>query len=1119
MASGIGMSSGAGPHDPTQGNDREATVTGLNFGADIAAGTVLAERFRIERLLGIGGMGVVYLATDLALGVPVAVKLLRLELANRPGAFERFRQELLLARQVSSPHVVRIHDIAQDGGRWLISMDAVDGESLEKLLDTRSPLPVEEALAITRQIALGLSAAHARGVIHRDLKPSNILVDANGTAYISDFGIARSLGTSGLTQTGAVVGTAEYLSPEQARAQPVDGRSDLYALGLLLYEMLAGQPAFSGGTQAESLTQRLVGPPLPIRRKRADAPAWVERLLDRLLRTNPAHRLQSADAVVQAIDQKNVPRDFRPGRRTWGIAATIALLATVAIFVWKYQHVAPAAMPMPPPNRLLLLPMDNATGDATLGVPLAAYSEQLRQSLTTLPDLVVVDSDRVDQAVAQLGLPDSRAGDVATAAILREVPATQVLRPRLEHASGGYRFSATLSQVGSADINIVATTKPDLLIAADELTRNAAQAIRPGEKFSAHLLPGKLAALARYGDGLQARRQGHIGDALGKFTEATAADPTYASAWMAQAQAAFQSANLDAAADAAEHGAQLAPPQPLRLELEQWKALANGDDLATPIAQQVARIKARPDDLDGLLKLAFLQGENGDYPEAISNLHRLLARDGNDPRASFLLGKYSILHGDLRPAVDEYLVRALVLYKRSRNIFGEAEAVNALGVGFSRLGQTAEAEEQYRKAVELRHALGDRRGEASSLRNLAQMATIQGHFDQAQAQLGQARSLFEALGDRNGLSATDNDLGLLAEERGDFTTAMEAYRRKLRSSEQAGDADGAAESLNNIGFANYQLGDYDSAQVFWQQALAAFTKLQDMNGIVRVQQNLGLLDIARGQWDESRRLLTTSLAAAERQQMVEEAAVSRRNLAELELTQGHLAKALDQLDHAKTLFVQREDQRGLIDTALLRMHVFAAANALDRAAQVRVELEPLLADGSDEQRAIAAMLQSDIAQRRNDPMAAQKAQVEAQRLALASGVRAVQLQAALLAAKPTTADVDAIAQFDNVPLRISGLERSMTQQLAAGDAKVAATSYRDAENILTAHPDSIDTFAVHWLGAQALAQTGNQAAASAARARAADSLRNLRSGLSDDLLTSFNATANVRAFEAANHGP
>jgi tetratricopeptide (TPR) repeat protein len=477
------------------------------------------------------------------------------------------------------------------------------------------------------------------------------------------------------------------------------------------------------------------------------------------------------------------------------------------------------------------------------------------------------------------------------------------------------------------------------------------------------------------------------------------------------------------------------------------------------------------------------------------------------------------MHGELRPAVDEYLVRALVLYKRSRNVFGEAEAVNALGVGFSRLGQTAEAEEQYRKAVALRRTLGDRRGVASSLRNLAQLATIEGHFDDAQKQLDEARTLFEALGDRNGLSATDNDLGLLAEERGDFVKAQEAFRRVLRNSEQSGDADSVAESLNNIGFANYQLGDYDSAQVFWQQALSAFTGLQDMNGIVRVQQNLGLLQIARGDWSESRRLLALSLTTAERQQMVEEAAVARRNLGELELVQGHLAKALDQLDHARILFAQREDQRGLVDTDLLRVQALLAANAVDRAAKIAGEIAPRLADASDEQRAIDALQRSEIARLRNQSAVAQKAQADARRFADSSGVRALQLQAGLPGAPQSGADADAVVRLGNLPLRIQMLKQRMRQHLADGDAKAAAVLYRDAIAALADDRDSVDAFALHWLGTQALIKLGDRAGADAARARAADALRRLRGELSADLRASFDAAAEVHAFEEGGHGP
>ncbi|MGQ0802180.1 MAG: serine/threonine-protein kinase, partial [Pseudomarimonas sp.] len=260
-----------------------ATVTGLLAASELMPGDRIASRFVIRKLLGMGGMGVVHLAHDEQLGIDVALKLLRPELASRPDAFERFRNELLLARQVSSPHVVRIHDLVQHGNAWLLCMDYVPGQSLEHLIDVDGGLAPERALNLVRQIALGLAAAHHRGVIHRDLKPANVLVKADDEALITDFGVARSLGATGLTLSGVIVGTPEYLSPEQARAEPVDGRSDLYALGLILHEMLTGKVPFQGGTPAEMLAQRIVRSPPSVATVKPGLPAFAIALCDRLL--------------------------------------------------------------------------------------------------------------------------------------------------------------------------------------------------------------------------------------------------------------------------------------------------------------------------------------------------------------------------------------------------------------------------------------------------------------------------------------------------------------------------------------------------------------------------------------------------------------------------------------------------------------------------------------------------------------------------------------------------------------------------------------------------------------------------------------------------------------------
>jgi hypothetical protein len=353
-----------------------------------------------------GGMGVVYQAHDVELDVDVALKLLRPELASRPDAFERFRQELLLARQVSSPHVVRIHDLVRHGEVWLISMDFVPGQSLEKLLDTKGHLPPEDAIAIVRQLALGLAAAHQRGVVHRDLKPANVLISEDGEARITDFGVARSAGSTGITVSGVIIGTPEYLSPEQARADPVDGRSDLYALGLIFFEMLTGTLPFRGGTPAEMLAQRIVRDPPPPDSIKKDLPGFAVRLCARLLELKPSRRFQSANDVIRAIDEKRVPAN-RPRQRYFALvgAACLALLIVGGVVEWRRQTAPTAtAAPVASQSTTDLAPMPFAVAstldtDADLA---AGIRELLASSLIDGKGANSEDARRVDRALKEL---------------------------------------------------------------------------------------------------------------------------------------------------------------------------------------------------------------------------------------------------------------------------------------------------------------------------------------------------------------------------------------------------------------------------------------------------------------------------------------------------------------------------------------------------------------------------------------------------------------------------------------------------------------------------------------------------------------------------------------------
>lgn len=1108
---------GPGSPPPAPG---DATATGLHAHADFAPGTVLAGRFRIESLLGVGGMGVVYRATDQALEVPVALKLLRPELAQRAGAFERFRQELLLARQVSSPHVVRIHDLAQHEGRWLISMDFVDGESLDRTLDRDGAFAVEDALRIARQLAAGLGAAHARGVIHRDLKPANILLDRQGNGYIGDFGVARSLVTSGLTQSGTVIGTPDYLSPEQARGEAVDARSDLYSLGLILYEMLAGRMPFSGGTMSEILAQRMTRSPQPVHELRPDVPPWVSRLVDRLLRPQPAHRFQDAAAVVAAIDRREVPPEPLLHRllakpRRLAALASLALLAAAAGGAWWWQAHGPATtvLAQPPLDRLLVLPLA-VEGDAELPASrLAGMGAYLRESLAALPGHAVVDRDRTLQAMRQL---DATGGAALDPSALRGVAAArEVLTPVMVARDGRWHVVARLHLPDAAPRELAGplAATPGGALEAWVRMPGTSTALELDAAVPPLSLPDD-AALDAHGNGLLAQERGELESALAHLRQATTLAPASTIAWLALAEVAQAVGEQEQVHEALERGrAALGadPPQRLRHRLEAELALAEGDPGRAVTAWR-AILDATPDDSFAELNLARALGAGGDFAAAVATLQALSQRDGNDPRVWYELGKFSILSGDARRAVDDYLVRALVLYKRSGQRYGEAETLNALGIGYGRLGQTADAAEQYRRAADLRQAVGNRRGMATSLLNLAHIEALTGDFAQAGARLAQARAVHEALGDREGLAAVDNELGLLAEEQGDYPAALESFRRALAGWRELGDAHGIAQSLNNIGFADYQLGLYDDAQVYWQQAADAYAQLGSDTGRIRIEQNLGLLATARGDWPQARTRLEASLADARRLQMVEEAAVSHRNLAELDLLQGHVADALEQARLAAELFRQREDQRGQADAGLLRAQALLAAHADDEAASLLDTLAPLLEGGSGEQRATAQLLHAQLHERSGRSREAAAALDAAARLAQASGARALQLQIEVERARLSGHATDDLGQriraLGHAGLRLAWLEWRMRAALAEGRPREALDAHAEANALLRGR-DYLRAHVLLRLASDAHAAAGDEVAARAARSDAARALAALRARVPEPMRPRFDEAEGI----------
>jgi serine/threonine-protein kinase len=311
-------------------------------------GTVLSGRYRLEAKLGSGGMSTVYLARDQTLDRPVAVKVMHREMSEQADQLERFRQEARSVAKFSHPNVVSVIDAGEDGGHPYIVFEYVEGETLKQRINRNGALDAQEAIAYAIEIARGLAVAHARNMVHRDIKPQNILIDAEGRAKLTDFGISRQLEQDGMTATGRVLGTTDYVAPEQAMGRKVDPRTDIYSLGVVLYEMLIGQVPFAADSQV-GVAMKHVNEELPdVQRRRPDVSAAVALVVERATAKDPAERYQQVSEMIDdlstaleveaaragsttgeatsVLDAVPPPKRKLSGRARWSWAAILALL-------------------------------------------------------------------------------------------------------------------------------------------------------------------------------------------------------------------------------------------------------------------------------------------------------------------------------------------------------------------------------------------------------------------------------------------------------------------------------------------------------------------------------------------------------------------------------------------------------------------------------------------------------------------------------------------------------------------------------------------------------------------------------------------------------------------------
>jgi tetratricopeptide (TPR) repeat protein len=956
------------PADPDAPRPRIAkTETSVDALAEYSPGTRVAGRYVIERLAGAGGMGLVYRARDEELGEPVALKVLRPDLMADPAIVERFRGELKLARQVSHPRVVRIHDIGEHGGARFLTMRWVEGRSLRDLLERDGPLSVERGVAIARQLAAALAAAHDAGIVHRDLKPGNIMIDEAGDAVVTDFGVARSLAADRQTRAGAVVGTPDYLAPEQISGDPVDGRTDLYALGLVLYEMVSGQLPFRGGSHAEILAQRLAGRPRQLSESGVRAPAWLTQVIRRCLERDPARRYPDARSLDADLERAGRGTGRRSVR--WWAALLVLPAAAAAWYFWNRAEKSepsspPATTASGPPSiaaaehAMAVIPFFDETGDASLAWTGAGVAEMLSTGLSENPRLRVIDPIRVARTLQDLKLTPAHLEDRSLLELADLWSVDRVVTGSVRRAGERLRLDARLrvvepgARLGSVPLSADAETVERLFDAVGVLvSRLAAPLGQPPRPETKRPETASLDAARLYQEGRARQLPGDEPAALRHLESAVAKDPEFSSALERLAEIRQGLGYHDQALDAAEKAVTAAREEGSRQQARARARLALLRGRPAEAEKQYAALVERyPYDTEARLDLAAAQSAQGHSARAVETLETVARLDPNDPRAWFQLGRNAILSGDSARASSDYLVRALALFSRLGNRKGEADVRNALGVALQQVGNLPQAMESYTQAIQARAALGDDRGVASTLRNRAMIRSSLGDARQAQRDLERARELFVKVGDRMGQADVANDFGVLYEGRGDFARARSAYESALKLRRGLGDERLLAQSYDNVGYVAYLLGDYDDALVYWRQALDLRRKIGEKNGVVLSEQNLGFLAMAQGRWEEATRLFLSALELARETDFQMAVPISLGNLAALHRLRGRYSASLDTFREALSAADRLGAKPALAEFTIQEALALLELGSVERAGEALARAEALVKETANREQ-------------------------------------------------------------------------------------------------------------------------------------------------------------------------
>ncbi len=1048
-------------------------------------GDLFGGRYEILQLLGEGGMGSVYKAADREVERTVALKIIRPDLASNPAILARFKQELLTAHQVTHKNVIRIYDMAEAEGVKFITMEFVEGTDLRRVLLDHGKLPPEQAVEIIRQVSLALDAAHSAGIIHRDLKPQNIMQDKNGRILVMDFGLARSVESGGMTQTGALLGTIEYMSPEQSMGKNLDQRSDLFAVGLIFYELLSGKTPFKAETAMASLLLRNQERAVPVRELDDSIPSGLSDIVSKCLERDLALRYQSASEILTDLDAWQGKRPVSASMIAappdvvmvgqsgvpWKWIAPGVIVLVLGIGGWMYRgklSTAPESKAAAGPEiSLAILPLHNATTDESSDWIGPYLSEMLSTDVGQSSHMRIVTSDRVRQILKDLRIPPNASIDPDTLKRVAELSnADTVVTGQYAKLGNQIQIDATLQDLkhnrreplkiqAASEQEIPATVdglaeqiRSKLALSSDVLKELKASSFQPTSKSAT--------ALRGYNQGVQLLRDGKTLEAVKSLQGAVQDDPKFALAYARLAEADSALGHDDDAEQVSRKAVDLSQDLPLaerylieanhaRIVKDTKKAIESYENLA----------KTMPDNTDVNYALGELYLNQGDYDKARQHYASVLKSDPKNLNGLLYSGWLEVQAGNPQAGLEP-LNRALNLAIELDNQEEKAQILQAVGVAYENLKKPDEALRNFQQSIEINRSLGKKGGVANSLAEIADVQESQGKTEAAVASFKEALDLDREIGAKKNEADTMIDFGVLYESKGQYDKALQLYKESLQMQRDFGNETYQALCLNNIGNVYLAQGKSDDAITYYQQSLQLREKLGIPADIAQTLHNLAEGYARAAQYDNSIQSYLRALDLRRKSEDKLGAALESFGTGMVFLHQGRYGAAVSSTEEAVNGFTALKDrsrsmaqiQDGYAQALVMAGRGSEAAKLLEDAEGLARELknDSLLADilktqgdvrfyGGDVNSAKALYQQSQqAAARAKDQDKILRAKLDLAKVSIAQG----QPQAALSALRQISAEADAIG------FKSLSVEASM--QLAS--AMVAAKDYVHARQEL-----------------------------------------------------------------------